>query len=142
MIMLQEEIIPGNTASNSPRVSLAGVSTELIIANLSLNRRVNAQEAAANICGQLDLKTTVRLAKWLTQHRNRKGYQNKPTSLRMAVQTESLSELDSSFPISISDSKAKLLIYRRSDDKAYYVDETGYTIANSRPSLSPEPVKG
>jgi len=34
-----------------------------------------------------------------------------------------------------------VFMYNRVDDKAYYVDEAGYTVKEPRPSVSPGPIK-
>lgn len=141
MKKLQKEIIPGNTTSNLPQVSLSRDHMELVVPNLSLSSKARAQDAAGNICKQLGLIAGARPAKWLTQFCNRDGYQNKPTSLRSPVLMESLRRLDQAFPIPIPESKAKIFVYPRVDDKAYYMDGAGYTVTEARPSASPAPIK-
>lgn len=68
---VQEEIIPGNSARYLPRISLARDTRELEIPNLELIGRVRAQEAADNICREMNLKPSARPAKWLTKLHNR-----------------------------------------------------------------------
>jgi len=97
-----------------------------------------AQEAAENICKSLGLKMPARPVKWLTKHRNREGYQNKPTSARSR---QSLRVPNAPLPITIPDSKAKASMYRRMDCKAFYVYEVGYKVTEALPSASPGPVK-
>jgi len=134
---LQQEI----AAMGLPRVSLARDSTDLVIPNLNLTERTKPQQAADNICRTIGLEPTARPAKWLTSHRDREGYQKKATSLRFSVSTESLRRLNQAIPIPVPDTKAKLFLYRRTDDEAYYVGEAGYTVREPRPSESPEAVK-
>lgn len=138
---MQREIIPGNTASPAPRMSLDRDTTELVIPNLEMTTRTKAQDAATRICRELNLTPSARPAKWLTKHHNREGYQNKPTTPRFAVHTESLRRLNSTLPLNLPGTNAKIFIYRRNDDKAYYMDEAGYTVTAPRPSTSPEPIK-
>ena len=141
MTKLQRMIIPGNTANRLPQVSLSRDTMELVIPNVDFEGRARAQEVVDNVCRKLGLKTTAGPAKWLTKHHNREGYQNRNTSTRISVQTESLKALNQAIPIQVPQSAAKILIYRRQDDKAYYVDEAGFTVTNARPSASPEPIK-
>lgn len=42
----------------------------------------------------------------------------------------------------LSPGHQKVFIHRRMDDKAFCVDEAGFTVKAARPSASPKPVKG
>lgn len=138
---LQKEIGPGNTANVEPRASLSRDITELVVPKLSLKTGVKAQEIAAEICRKLGLLPSSRPTKRLTQLRNIEGYENTPTTLRFSVHTESLRRLDAEFLIPIPETMARIFVYRRVDDKAYYMDEPGCTGSGPRASVSPEPVR-
>jgi len=102
------------TGTRHPRVSLERDIIDIV----EPQGRLRASEVPETLCEKLGIRMTARSGKWLTSHRNREGYQNKPTSLRISVQTESLRVLDAPLPIPVPDTGAMIFIYRRVDDKA------------------------